>query len=104
VDDAKPFDEEAARDLLGVVRAIWRAKRHANGGYAELEAYAKIGRKLARAIEISKERKLSSAQSAQVLANEAVIELGNILEPKPIYTRDLLLATKRAIEAPRRKR
>jgi hypothetical protein len=105
VDDDRPFPIEAARDLLGIVRALWRAKKAAGGGYAELEAYVKIGRKLARAIEISQERKLTSAQSARVLANEAVIDLGNILEPKPIYVRDLLLAAKGAIEAgPRRRR
>jgi hypothetical protein len=103
-DDEKPFDVEAARDLLGIVRVAYRAKRSKGAGAAELERYAQVGRKLLRAIEISKERKLTSAACAQALANDAVVDLGNILDIPGLMATDLVNAAKDAIEAPRRRR
>ena len=103
-DDERPFDVEAARDLLGIVRIVYRAKRTQGAGAAELERYASVGRKLLRAIEISKERKLTSAACAQALANDAVVDLGNILDIPGVMALELMNAAKEAIEAPRRRR
>jgi hypothetical protein len=104
MDDETPFDVEAARDLLGIVRAVYRSKRAAGGGAAELERYAEIGRKLSRAIEMASKGTAVAQQCAQSLANDAVVDLGNIIETPELMLLDLVKAAQAAILEPKRRR
>ena len=99
VDSDEPFPTEAARDLLGIVRCIYRAMRLRNAGAAELRRVEEIGAKLGRAIEASKKQNAWHRQRAHVLANEAVLEL-NGLYPEPVtYAKEIFEGARAGVMA-----
>lgn len=48
-----PFPFEAARDLLGLMRALYAARRRAGAGANELEGLARAGKELQEALSLA---------------------------------------------------
>lgn len=48
-----PFPLEAVRDLLGLMRALYAARRRAGAGAVELEALARAGKDLQEALSLA---------------------------------------------------
>jgi hypothetical protein len=87
------FPLEAARDLLGIVRALytaWRTARRPPDELAELES---IGRELAAAIELARRSPVPSLghSAAWTRADAAAQRLGDIIGAE-VPLRPLLLA------------
>jgi len=103
MDDDAPFPTEAARDLLGIVRCIYRAMRLRNAGAAELRRVEEIGAKLGRAIDAAKKQNSWHRQRAHALANEAILELHG-LYPEPVtYAREIFEGARAGVMARRRR-
>jgi hypothetical protein len=87
------FPVEAARDLLGIVRALytaWRAARRPPDELAELES---IGRELSAALELARRSPVPSLghSAAWARADSAAQRLGEIIGAE-VPLRPLLLA------------
>jgi hypothetical protein len=69
------FPEEAARDLLGLVRALYSARKAAGAGLPELQRIARVGAELADAIALAHESRpdtVGARAAAQMLPGEPV--------------------------------
>lgn len=78
---AGPFPLVEVRDLLGIVRALYRSGREDNAGAAYLERLERIGRKLQLAIELAAAGPDTVGERAAFNhAEEACEELGRAVE------------------------
>ena len=77
----EPLPREAIRDLLGVVRALYRAEKTGSARPAELKRLEGIGRRLVYAIELAGSRPGSvGGRAAWEHAEAACKELGEVVE------------------------
>jgi hypothetical protein len=79
---SEPFPFEAARDLLGIVRAMYRAARSAEAGGARLEAIARVGAELRAAIDLALEHAPGTLGHAAAWqrAEQATRRLGDLVD------------------------
>ena len=78
---AGPFPKEAARDLLGIARALYLTFKNMGPAYDKpRERVRHIGDRLARAIEKSEKIGDWSRSTAWMMAEEAAQELGELVD------------------------
>lgn len=51
----QPFPDEAVRDLLGILRALYRARRAAGAGALELRKIHQVGHSLTIALDLARD-------------------------------------------------
>ena len=77
---ADAFPVEAVRDLLGIARALYAAKKRELASQPVLEELAEIGRKLSNALKLAKSgADTIGARSAREQAEEACQRLGRVV-------------------------
>lgn len=76
------FPLEAVRDLLGIVRAFYGARRAGHAGRHELSRIARVGKELADAIDLAATARPGSVayRAACAHAEHAALEAGNLID------------------------
>lgn len=88
-----PFPLEAARDLLGLIRTLYIARRHAGAPAHELERIARAGREMQEAISLaSSSQPRSVGHAAAWKRAETATELAMKLLEKSFPAEPLLRA------------
>jgi hypothetical protein len=74
---APPAPAQVIRDLLGIVRLLWRARAEAGASVAELDAIRVIGESLSLGLDLAKSGpRTLGGRAALQRADEAVLHLG----------------------------
>src|SRR5438045_1606537 len=78
----EPFPFDAVRDLLGVVRALYVARRQSNSGPVPLARIVRIGSALAQALELATKHGVGTVghAAAWARAERAAVEVGDLVE------------------------
>jgi hypothetical protein len=80
--DNEPFPLEAVRDLLGLCRAIYSAKKRAGASPSELRRLAAVGRDLSQAIDLAVSTRVGTVghRAALQRAEEATHRIGEFVD------------------------
>jgi hypothetical protein len=100
---SRPFPLEEVRDLLGLTRAIYRARLASGASPGELERIQRIGERLKLALELAANEAGSVGErAAWQHAEKATREIGTVLDIEP--AEPIVQAAMRAVSEPRRRR
>jgi hypothetical protein len=105
-----PFPFEAARDLLGILRALYAATEKAQGGKRRLEAIQRCGRELRAAITLAKTHRPNTLgydaawRRAEAATRQAMDLIESTTPIEPTLTAAIARVWPRAVaDAPRRR-